>query len=819
MRGFNDLEAIYDITQFIPMTFYSGAPYSTPEGAARMAWYGMSGTPNVMIGGTVNHVGGASSGSMFTTYDPTVQSQMANASPLIMSANYTKNGDDVLIFAQIEVDLPVSGSNNQVLFFVCQEDLHGQSNMVVDMLNNEPFALTTPGQSVTVDRTFTMNPGWNEPDLRLIILVQNMTTKEILQATQASADYAARVVIDVDPDGVEASWNLAGPDLNIDQQGDLTINLWSPGTYTITWEEIPHWISPANNPETLTVAEDGLITFTGAYSGGPFTSSTAGDLGHAGSGQAVSLVDVDNDGDLDIHVANDDGADQMLRNDGLGAFSDIAAGPIAETGTSCGAAWADLDGDGFLDVALSRRGATNLVMMGDGSGGFTAATVFGMDGEDESTSVSWADFDKDGLLDLYVVNQGGADNTLLRNLGVAPGPMVIFSIQGGPAADPSNGNAACWTDGDLDGWPDLFVANQFVTNLFLENINGAFNEVTNQSGLFENSKAIGAAWGDYDNDGDLDLYVANEGTDDLLYRCGAPFQYTRLTGPNIGDLGYGRGVVWVDFNNDTFLDLYVVRNEQTDLLLLGDGAGNFERVPVGPDEASGPGNAVACGDMDHDGDVDVFISREGAANALLLNKLADGSNRWINLHLEGLGNNTCAIGARVVLTAGSVSQTRMVTSGAGYLSNNAMDLHFGLGTSTQVDRIEIFWPDGTYEDLGPTFTNHRLVITQGQGLPSGVDDSVPTRQTALGLAHPNPFNPSTTIEFALAGPDNARLDVYTLDGRHVRTLVNRSLGAGPHSVTWDGTDRTGRTVGSGTYFYRLTTASGFSEAGRMVMVK
>ena len=184
-----------------------------------------------------------------------------------------------------------------------------------------------------------------------------------------------------------------------------------------------------------------------------------------------------------------------------------------------------------------------------------------------------------------------------------------------------------------------------------------------------------------------------------------------------------------------------------------------------------------------------------------------------------MGNNTSAIGARVVLTAGGVSQTRMVSSGAGYLCNNALDLHFGLGASTQVDRIEIFWPDDTYEDLGPTYTNHRLVIEQGQGLPSGVDDGAPTRQTMLGLAHPNPFNPSTTIEFALARADNARLDVYTIAGRHVRTLVDRGLGAGPHSVMWDGTDRTGRTVGSGTYFYRLTTASGFSEAGRMVMVK
>jgi hypothetical protein len=216
--------------------------------------------------------------------------------------------------------------------------------------------------------------------------------------------------------------------------------------------------------------------------------------------------------------------------------------------------------------------------------------------------------------------------------------------------------------------------------------------------------------------------------------------------------------------------------------------------------------------------VDVFISREGASNVLFSNEMGQG-RRWIQLHLTGSGVNTCAIGARVVLSAGGVSQTRMVTSGSGYLCNNSLDLHFGLDTSTVVDQIEIFWPDGTYQLLGPTSSNQSVAIVQGEDLPSGVDDSVPNRVTALGLAHPNPFNPSTTIEFALARPEGARLDVYTVDGRLVRTLIDRDLAAGPHTATWNGVDHQGRSVASGTYFYRLTTGSGFSEAGRMVLVK
>lgn len=817
MRGFNDLESVYDTGEFLPLTFYFGAPYSIPEGNARASWYGISGTPNVMIGGIVNHIGGTPSGSMFTTYDPTVASQLGNPSPLVMSSTYTVVADEVHVSVQIDVEQNVSGSNNQVLFFICQEGLHEQSNMVVDMLADEPFNLTSPGETVTITRDFPMNPNWNEPDLRIIVVVQDMGTRVIHQATLSWADYAAQVVIDAEPDGVEAPWTLTGPDLEITKTGDKVINLWQTGTYTITWHDLPVWTPPSGNPEVQTVADDGIITFFGQYTDGPFLTSSAGPIGNTASGQAVSFVDVDGDGDLDIHVANEDAADQLLRNDGSGVFDDIASGPIAEVGPSRGAAWADINGDGFLDAFLARNNETDILMMGNGSGGFTTATMIGHDGILPGSSSSWIDYDLDGALDLYIVNYGEA-NTLLRNLG-GFGETIVFGPQGGDQADSGNGSSACWTDSDLDGRPDLFIANQFDANVFLQNTAIGFSDLTNTSGIGEHlEKALGAAWGDYDNDGDFDLYVANEGMADQLFRCTGPLQYTQIAGDNLDDRGYGRGVAWIDLNNDTFLDLYVVRNGQTDLLLLGDGTGQFVRVPVGPPEADGPGNAVACGDVDDDGDIDVFISREGASNVLFSNEMGDGK-RWIKLHLTGLGNNTCAIGARVVLTAGGVSQSRMVTSGSGYLCNNALDLHFGLDATTQVDQIEIFWPDGTHETHGPTFSNQTLNIVQGQNLPSPVEGGLPVRTTALGLAHPNPFNPSTTISFALARADAARLDVFTVDGRHVRTLVDGGLAAGPHTAVWDGTDHQGRSVSSGTYFYRLTTAGGFSDAGRMVLVK
>jgi hypothetical protein len=342
--------------------------------------------------------------------------------------------------------------------------------------------------------------------------------------------------------------------------------------------------------------------------------------------------------------------------------------------------------------------------------------------------------------------------------------------------------------------------------------------MTTISGVGNQGNGKSAAWGDYDNDGDFDFYLANEGTADFLYRASTPFRFSQVGGPNLGDMGGGRGVVWVDLNNDMFLDLYVTRYQEPDLMLIGDGAGHFLRVPVGPSEADGNSNAVACGDLDGDGRMDIYVSRQGQTNVLFSNDIDEG-NRWFQLNLVGQGNNTSAIGARVVVSAGGVSQSRLVTSGSGYLCGSELSMHFGMAGETTVDQIDIFWPDGTHEVVGPAGTNIKLTLTQGENPVSQVGPTELPRRTTLDRAYPNPFNPMTNIEFALGQNGRVLLDVFTLDGRHVKTLVARDLTAGPHRTTWDGTDDAGRRLASGAYFYRLIAPGGFQETGRVVMIK
>ena len=109
-------------------------------------------------------------------------------------------------------------------------------------------------------------------------------------------------------------------------------------------------------------------------------------------------------------------------------------------------------------------------------------------------------------------------------------------------------------------------------------------------------------------------------------------------------------------------------------------------------------------------------------------------------------------------------------------------------------------------------------MTYGQAI-SAVGDPVPAAVNRLGAPRPNPFNPQTTIEYALAADGPVRLEVFSVDGRRVAVLVDGPQAAGSHSATWQGRDSAGRAVASGTYMYRLTTPDGEVLSGRMALVK
>ena len=236
----------------------------------------------------------------------------------------------------------------------------------------------------------------------------------------------------------------------------------------------------------------------------------------------ITTADVDDDGFYDLFVP--DGVESRLYlNNGDGTFRDVtaAAGLAGLDGVSVGV-FADYDNDGRKDLFVSRTFTHNQLFHNNGDGTFRDVTAASGIGDDCCTTVaSWGDYDNDGFLDLYVGRyldprqkipttfyaRNGEPNQLYHNNG--NGTFTNVTAQAG-VGEVGLCLGSAWGDYNDDGYPDLYVVNDFGRKtLYRNNRDGTFTDVTVKSGTLDYGAGMSASWGDYDNDGRLDLYVAN----------------------------------------------------------------------------------------------------------------------------------------------------------------------------------------------------------------------------------------------------------------------------------------------------------------------
>ena len=440
---------------------------------------------------------------------------------------------------------------------------------------------------------------------------------------------------------------------------------------------------------------------------------------HAGiadprGGWGSLFADYDNDGYPDLYITRGgwSGAAEntLYRNNGDGTFTDVThTAGVADPQSSFCAAWADYDNDGHLDIYIANGvigdGAANVLYRNNGNGTFTnTAEIAGVANTGNSLGTAWGDYDKDGHIDLHVVNYGQS-NVLYRNNG--DGTFTDVTASTGMDLPVTDAFVTFFLDVDNDADLDIFISNsgsfqafiagQIIGNathdsdrqvLYRNNGDGTFTDVTQASGLYHAYGAMGANFGDINSDGYVDIYLATGAPQmgrlerDALFQNNGDGTFTDATiALGLGNIGKGHGVTFGDADADGDVDIY---------------------VPVG---------GAFIGDQWHN----LFYQNAGTGNNWITLKLVgvksnrDGIGAKVTLHVGGVSAETSKQKHPEI-------RYREVSGGGGFGSTNSLPLEIGLGTHTKVDTLEIIWPSGQVDTHRNLSVNQEFVITEGKGL-------------------------------------------------------------------------------------------------------
>ena len=441
--------------------------------------------------------------------------------------------------------------------------------------------------------------------------------------------------------------------------------------------------------------------------------------------------DYNNDGKPDLLVVRF-GQNLLYQNLGGGKFKDVTvASGLTKRMNSITSIAFDYDRDGFVDLFIG--------------GYFQQVDLFNPP-------------NPRFFPESFETAQNGGGVTLFRNNG--NGTFTDVTKRAGL-------QQSGWTldlghaDADNDGDDDLYVACDFGTDRFFRNNNnGTFTDITKDAIGIDTKKGMNVDWGDYDNDGLLDIYVTNITGDymregNFLWHNEGKLKFSdvaRETGTH--DTGWGWGGKFFDYDNDGWLDMYVVNGWVS--------AGSesyvpdiFEMVtkpgvdfadarnwpPMGNKSLSGyekkrlfhnergqlfkdqaprhgmdsvrDGRGIAIADFDNDGRLDVFVANANNEPCFYHNTMPTPTH-WVQLDLIGTKSNRRATGAQVRLTAGGRTQLRFVDGGNSFAGQSMHRLHFGLGESSAVEKVEITWPSGRKQTLTNVAIDKMTVVEEAR---------------------------------------------------------------------------------------------------------
>ncbi|MEA3265610.1 MAG: FG-GAP-like repeat-containing protein [Candidatus Fermentibacteria bacterium] len=532
-----------------------------------------------------------------------------------------------------------------------------------------------------------------------------------------------------------------------------------------------------------------------------FTDVTAsmGISGLTGLGHSVAWCDIDNDGDIDVAVSNQDGSGFWLYRNDVTQFVNITSSSgLAGNGASR-ILWGEVTGDQYSDLILD-TGSSQKLYRNDDGGSFTNITSgSGLTG----SPVSMADFNTDGALDILALTSAGC--SVLLNSGSG-----VFTAQ--PAGTGSWWNGAC-LDYDNDGDPDIYLGTYGSgANALLRNDGASFTNVTAAAGVTYNSGTSGVTSGDYNNDGLVDIYLGNNSSPGCkLFKNNGDGTFSDVT-TSAGVPGYNdtRTSAFVDYNNDGWLDIFSSHHdfyEVSNVMFRNNGDGTF--TEVGEDlglsgEWIGDYFGIAWGDYNLDGDIDLFAVGHIDKWVLYRNDMSETMPaNYVVLELEGTTSNRDAIGALVTADLGTHTLTRVIGGGEGYHDYHSLPIEFGLYDAAEIQTLEINWPGGLVETYYNIAANQYIYAVEGDGI-SGIDDNTGSSEDIiLSLeCSPNPCADLLTISFSGADGTTAEVTILDLSGRIIEEAGEVQLASQTQSITWNR-----GSIPAGIYICRLSSST------------
>jgi hypothetical protein len=467
----------------------------------------------------------------------------------------------------------------------------------------------------------------------------------------------------------------------------------------------------------------------------------------------------------------------LYRNNHDGTFTDVTAkAGLLHSGWGQGVCVGDYDNDGYEDLYVTYYGK-NVLYHNNGNGTFTdvssKAGVAGS-GKEWGSGCAFVDYDRDGKLDLLVATYVDFDvstapkpgeriDCLWKGVPVMCGPRglpwssnILYHNRGDGTfedftkkahIDKTNGHyglSVSTLDFDDDGWPDIYVACDSTPSiLYRNNHDGTFTDMAVLAGAAFNEDGMeqagmGSTVADFDGDGRPDIFKTNFSDDtSTLYRNNGDGTFNDSTfaaGLGLHTQYLGWGTMFFDFDNDGWPDLLLVNGhvypevdkarlgsdyQEPRILYRNKGNGTFEDISAG----AGPGittasssRGMAVGDLWNDGRISAVVSNMNAAPSLLVNQVRY-DNHWVAVQTKGLKSNRDGLGARIRVKAGSRILVDEVRSGSSYISNSDRRVHFGLGSVSKIDWIEVRWPSGLREVFESPASDRIVTLTEGTGKP------------------------------------------------------------------------------------------------------